>query len=777
MLENDPAILKYLVNNNEWFWAGSGNSIACSYRFDLPGRPNSAWVRLSSLGEYKIGVNGEEIGIDYGYKNLLEPGTQGNKILYIADIKNELKQGSNTINITSFISKTGKGLYIDGLIAGKDWERKISFKDFDCHDPVSLGLLDKNIMTGSAGSIDQKIFLKNPDKFLLTVSGILKLLFISVSFSVLLFVFVLWFGKKAVITPAALSFTFLLPTLYMLSLIFLSFDLQLSSFKLYRPALVLFSPGLLFFLWAVSLIFKNIQIKQTGTLAIYFALIAILFVGLFLRLQNIDTEGLHWDEAQMSEKVSGVFKRGYPSLEFSDKTPRYISTSELLVYIQTLSVSLLGENIFSLRMPSVIFGILTVLLLFYFGRLMGGYRVGLLASAAYAVLPPAIGMSVFARYPSQLTFFSLLSVFLFIKYVYSQRLIYWVLSLFSLVFSYFSWQASAFLAVPVIISRFFTGCKNRLKRDTAYFLLILTFPVLVHIVIKKLSRMVIDDYSLLGPSLSLTSFKFNFISSYYDPLFYIDNFMFVEGFHLFALLFFIGLPVLFTKIPKRWELVFLYSIIIFISFIMTAVLANNSYRYAFYLTPFLLIIAATVIIYMTDLLYGSGDHKGFRILNFVFVFIFFILFSSGLTSFQKFPLFREGLKTNLQLRNFPDFDNASVLLNQYVKNDDVVITMVPHLNNYYFDKLDYFFESRLQVAVFKKYKDGSSAVYHKVVPIPAILSLGELKNVIYSAKGDVWLVASPEKYKLFDQETIDFLKKNRRLIYESYDTRIYLMNK
>lgn len=779
ILEEDPGIYQAGINNGEWFWAGSNNQITCFCNLDIPDLPGSAWIRLSSWGDFKIGINGDEIDSVYGNVNSdsEKSSLPGNRILYVYNLTGELDTGQNSIFITSYSSTGGRGVYIDGLIEGNGWSKELTANDFECINSYGTENIDKSFRDPGTENFGQKILKNSFNNNSLKLSGVFKSMFLALFVAALLLLLTFLVSKKSNVQFNSLTASYLLPTLYLLSLIFLSFNLHYGSYVLFFKGLGLVSIIILFLLWLVILFLKRVRIVSINSKVVYAGLIFILFAALFLRIQHINTEGLHWDEAQMSEKVVGVFERGYPSLEFSDKTPRYIATSELLVYIQSISVSLFGQNLFSLRLPSLFFGILTVILLFYFGKQVGGYRVGILSSAAYAVFPPAIGMSVFARYPSQLTFFSLLSTYLLIKYINTKRLKYWITCMVSLVFSYFSWQASLFLALPLLLSRLVFVGRKKIIRDATYFILILCMPVLIHIIIKKLSRLNIENYSLLGPSLSLTSFKFNFMDSLYEPFFYIDNYLLVEGFHFFAFLFFAGIPLLFLRAGKRRELFILYFIMITVFFVMTSVLANNSYRYAFYLTPFLIVIAGAVFINLFDLVYKSEKLTGINKINIVFAFIFFIFFSSGVASFHKFPYYREGLKTNLILRNFPDFEKASVFLNQSVKKDDVVISMVPHLNNYYFNKLDYFFESRLQVAVFKNFEDGNLSAYHKVVPIPAVLSLGELKNIIYSTRGNVWLIGSPERYKLFDNDTIDFLENNRTLVFESFETKIYLMNK
>ena len=777
-LEDDPEIFRTPVDTKQWFWLSGKDQIRCSSKVELPGYPKIAWIRVSSWGDLKVGVNGDIVdSTNENFKPFddKEFPAERNKGIYVYDIRKDMSSGNNTINISSFASNEGKGLYIDGLIAGNNWKKALNSKDFNCFDSEDHGYLEKIYLSTGLGNFEKKILLNVNDSFSLNVYLILELLIFSIILSALLILLSSIISKRLKIRSRALSITYLLPTLYLLCLVLFSFDVRYGSDFIHSPSLAIFSLLLLFIQWPIFLMSKRINIKRIDVRAIYLVFFVIILVGFFLRLQNINIEGFHWDEAQMSEKVEGVLKHGYPSLEFSDTTPRYISTSELLVYIQALSVSLLSHELFSLRFPSVLFGIFTIIFLFFFGKLIGGYRVGLLSSTAYAILPPSIGMSVFARYPSQLAFFSLLSVYLFIKYLNSRDLRFWILSLISMTFSYFSWQASIFLVIPLLIWRVVVGGKEKLFRDSAYLLLILAVPVSIHVIIKKLSRSLIEDYSLFGPSLALSSFKLNFLSTMYEPFFYIKNYLFVEGFHFLTLLFIFGIPILFIEIKKRRELILLYFIIIFVPFIMTSLLANNTYRYAFYMTPFLILISSFVFIYFLDSLYNSDEFKVFKILNFVFALIFFVFFASGSANFQNFPYFREGLKTNLNLRNFPDIKKASVFLNQNVKEHDVVISMTPHLHNYYFDKIDYFFESKLQIAVFKNYKNTDLSVHHKVLPIPAILSLGELKNVINSARGNVWLVASPEKYKFFDKDTINFLEGNRKLVFESYDTNIYNM--
>ena len=104
----------------------------------------------------------------------------------------------------------------------------------------------------------------------------------------------------------------------------------------------------------------------------------VILVAVFLRLYSLDTipSGLLWDESWNGLDTVAVLNGERP-IFFTDNFGR----EPIFIYLQAISVALLGQTTFALRIVSAIFGILTVLAGFILFREMFNTRVALLASA------------------------------------------------------------------------------------------------------------------------------------------------------------------------------------------------------------------------------------------------------------------------------------------------------------------------------------------------------------------------------------------------------------
>ncbi len=109
-------------------------------------------------------------------------------------------------------------------------------------------------------------------------------------------------------------------------------------------------------------------------------LIVIIIIASFLRLANINTAppGLYPDEAINGNNAVEVLS----TKEFSVFYPENNGREGLFINIQSLSVAALGNEPYSLRIPSAIFGILTVLGIYFLAKELfnGSKNTALLAS-------------------------------------------------------------------------------------------------------------------------------------------------------------------------------------------------------------------------------------------------------------------------------------------------------------------------------------------------------------------------------------------------------------
>jgi len=140
---------------------------------------------------------------------------------------------------------------------------------------------------------------------------------------------------------------------------------------------------------------------RTKLKKIQYLLILILLLGLLLRIYNLSSESVWFDETaslRFSKEINGDY--GNPPF-----------------YFLCLNhwMRLFGNSEFVIRLPSVIFGALSILLLYFFANLLFNKKVALLSAFIFSINPFYIYLSQQARMYSLFTLFSLLSLFYFFK--------------------------------------------------------------------------------------------------------------------------------------------------------------------------------------------------------------------------------------------------------------------------------------------------------------------------------------------------------------------------
>lgn len=118
-------------------------------------------------------------------------------------------------------------------------------------------------------------------------------------------------------------------------------------------------------------------------------LFMIIFGGLFLRIFKLDFESLFMDEA-----ISTI-RAGWPIKELT-RNLDYLMHS-LWDGLLHFWIPLFGKSEFSIRFPSVLFGTLSIYLIYLVGVEIADIETGIISSAFLAISPTAIGFSQEAR--------------------------------------------------------------------------------------------------------------------------------------------------------------------------------------------------------------------------------------------------------------------------------------------------------------------------------------------------------------------------------------------
>ena len=154
-------------------------------------------------------------------------------------------------------------------------------------------------------------------------------------------------------------------------------------------------------------------IKTFGTAhKTHWAILFLLISGFILRIYDLGIQSFWFDEAISSTAAVAFLETGTPTFPSGLVYSRAI----LNTFLIALSFKIFGITEFAARLPSVMFGMLTILLVYLMGSKWGNHRIGLIAAVLVTFSVWEIAWSRQARMYQQLQFFYLLSLYLFYEY-------------------------------------------------------------------------------------------------------------------------------------------------------------------------------------------------------------------------------------------------------------------------------------------------------------------------------------------------------------------------
>lgn len=146
-------------------------------------------------------------------------------------------------------------------------------------------------------------------------------------------------------------------------------------------------------------------------------LLGILLVALVLRLNGLGDHSVWIDEAGTSSLVETFLNYGVP--EYPSGEESYRSMPHILV--TSLSVYIFGMSDFALRLPSVVFGLSSIALVFKWSEELFDLKSAILASGLLSVSSWHIAMSQNARMYAMFSFLYLSTFYLLFRYEKTAR--------------------------------------------------------------------------------------------------------------------------------------------------------------------------------------------------------------------------------------------------------------------------------------------------------------------------------------------------------------------
>ena len=333
------------------------------------------------------------------------------------------------------------------------------------------------------------------------------------------------------------------------------------------------------------------------------AFVVLAMVYFVLLLLNLTNQPMNWDEIGHLNRALELKNGFYNSFVRDSFYPPLYSC------LTTVSFNLFGVSLFSARLTSAVFSILSLWVVFELAYSMYGGKAALLSAVLLAVMPGYFWLSRLALLEVMLVFFFTLSMFLFYRWLSSRKNWLLVLSGLALGFGFLTkYQVIAVVAV-IVVSLLVLGW-GQLKRLFSRFIIFIVAALAViipwlAIVYNVLASYVFSQWmyalQMGNPGRSLYSVRFP------TPIFYLVEMTWpYPDVHPISLFLYIlgltGLGFFVLRRKHQDKFVFVWFISVFVFF---TVISNREWRYVLTLFPALAISASALIMFAYDKLHGT----------------------------------------------------------------------------------------------------------------------------------------------------------------------------
>jgi hypothetical protein len=513
-------------------------------------------------------------------------------------------------------------------------------------------------------------------------------------------------------------------------------------------------------------------------------LLALLVAGGWLRGRDLMMRPLTHDESTVYRNTLGFFERGFPSRQTTEDLPvQYVQTSEL-IYPGTALASLFFEDPrLIVRTPALCFGILTIWLLYFVGRRMFGASTGLIAAAIYAFSANCIQMAYYGRYLSQLQFFTLLTVYLFWQTVRGagplRARALW-LTMVSFLAMFLTWEGSALIALGMVLAavihrrgRLYTILGNA----TVWQVLILTAAIVVlQLSHRSLQLTQMMTYGTGAAEATLTP-MWNYPNCEYWYYVWASSWS-RDALVPLALAVFGG-ALLAVRHAYRQPARFLFLVFMTTCLLTALLLSLKAWRYAYHLTPFMILLAAAALVAaarrlakMTPSLNAPAAWRYYGHAVGALVVVAAVALGSGLTvQLTELPGFRlraggmEAVGPHALV--FSDHAGGVKFVQERIQPGDVVMADRPHVVDLLMGRRpEYFPENKLYVQM--TLDNRRPLPLHHYGASVALSSRASLEHA-FTQHSRIWYISRPNAMRVEnDPEAQAFLRQHMDVVYEDF---------
>lgn len=510
-------------------------------------------------------------------------------------------------------------------------------------------------------------------------------------------------------------------------------------------------------------------------------LIGLVVIGFWIRYRGIDREPMQWDEARVYRASMGFLERGFPSVILREDVPiMYSSTCELLYGSTGLGALVFNDPRYVIRFPAVCFGTLTIILIYLMGRRLFNQPVGLIAAALYTFATVCLGMSCFGRYFEQLQFMTLLTLYCFWMCIrgfgpIDQRWLWWTAVCF--IATFLSWEGSALVAPSMVIAALVLRRGRMgtiLTRPAVYMAMMLVLTAILLQGSHRLFHQV--PLQVYGNGASGVALKPMWKYGFFDLWFYVWNSSWNQDSFL-PMMALLGAALLAVRHPFRRPLRFLLLVLLSTSFLTAALLPIVVWRYIHHMTPVLILLGAAAIYALARSLYSMVQQVGVPRVGRVFgqvvaagLVLAFISLSSGMTlrlsEMENWRTSGPGPGAFM----FQNLEGPSKFVRDHYQEGDIVLGIHPHAADHWLGPVglatDYWSESTLHLQALLPDKS--------FVPVDRrsgaeMIPSWEAMQDLFTRNKRIWYVIVPSSAANSNDRSVSaFLRQHMDVVFEDH---------
>jgi hypothetical protein len=512
---------------------------------------------------------------------------------------------------------------------------------------------------------------------------------------------------------------------------------------------------------------KSPQRRSLANFLHYASLAAVIAAGAYLRLRDLGFEWLQNDEFVSVSAARGILESNaptYPSGVWYTRSPFYH-------YLLAAFIAWFGDTSEAVRLPSAILGIMLLVLMYSVARDISGRRtVALLVVGFLAISPWEIFMARSARFYTLMQFFAVAAIYYFIKGFIREHVPKYQICFFIFYTLAFLSQEVVIILVPAFFVGYLLFAKPFNWRDSK----VLSSGLVTFFFIVAIDGITFNTLCLTNLA-GISPVTGSIISPHLVDLFgYILDLFVGQGRAnvLLTVLFFAALPIWFYRQDKVF--VFLFLVIVLTLLAATSLIMQVRPRYIFALYPIFILMALSGLFELlcskqkvaeNDITGASFQSMGRLVGTFAIV----ITVGALIWSQQPVRLW----ESYSQHINAGDME-ATRFVSSHRKPGDLLITAHPQAGLYFSQKVDYYLMGWVAFdEIFRK----NGVMIDRWWGGELIDSVDKLRYVLERAER-AWIVIGELRFtRQLDNDTKEFLKKNLRLVYQPFNSNVYLWEK